>query len=76
MIEILELILPITIYVLLLSLLVIGIVLGIKAIISVNKINKILTDIEYKINLVNKAIDYINYISEFFGDIINKFIGK
>ena len=67
--------LPIVIYLLLISLIIIGIILGIKLIISIDKVNKIIDDVNNKIERVSPLFDSLGMISDkvggFFATVIS-----
>lgn len=64
MIETLSSILPIIIYLLLIALLVVVIVLGIKIIISIDKINAIITDVHEKVQALNSVFKLATNVSD------------
>lgn len=83
MVETLRNILPIFIYVLLIGLIIIFIIIGIQLIRELNKFDKILDNVEDKINSLNGAISIIQNASSKvalvyskFSDIILNFISK
>jgi len=83
MIETLGNILPIFIYLLLIVLLVVGIILGIKLIITMDKLNKLIEDIEEKVhslddifNFANGIYGKISLISSKFSDTIVSLVSK
>lgn len=59
-------VLPIIIYFLLIILLVILIVIGIKVIITMNKIEELVTDVKAKVSSFDKLFDVVNIISSRF----------
>ena len=86
--EMLKEVLPIFIYILLIALLIIGIIIGIKLIITMNKVEKVVDNVEQKINSLNGLFNIIEVTSgkitgvyerviDFVGGIIDRlFIGK
>ena len=56
--------LPIVIYVLLIALLVIGIVLGIKTIITMNKVEKVVDSISEKVESLNSVFSFIGWTTD------------
>ena len=72
MIESLNAVLPIFIYILLIVLLVVGIILGIKLIITLDKINEIVDDVSEKINSLNNVFSIIGGISDKFTFLSSK----
>lgn len=86
--EALSQILPIVIYILLIGLLIIGIIIGIKLIITMNKVERIVDNVENKVNSLNSVFNIIEIASgkitgvyeriiDFVSSIIDKlFIGK
>ncbi|MBE6155275.1 MAG: hypothetical protein E7164_00785 [Firmicutes bacterium] len=56
-------ILPIVIYILLIGLLIIGIIIGIKLIITMNKVEKIVNNVENKVNSLNGLFNIIEITS-------------
>ncbi|MBE6148412.1 MAG: hypothetical protein E7167_02835 [Firmicutes bacterium] len=61
--EVLNQVLPIVIYILLIGLLVIGIIIGIKLIITMNKVEKIIDNVENKVNSLNGVFNIIEMAS-------------
>ncbi len=72
--EALGVILPIVVYFLLIILLVIVIILGIKLIITLDKINKVADNIQEKIDSLNHVFGLVNFASEKLGYLSNKII--
>ena len=62
--------LPIIIYILLIIIIVVGIVLGIKLIITIDKIIKIVDDVNEKIEKVSPIFNAVGLISTKFSDVI------
>ena len=69
MIEGLNTILPIIIYFLLIILIIIVIVLGIKLIITVDKVNAVITDLENKIASLNSIFKFADKLSDNVGKL-------
>lgn len=61
--EALQQVLPIFIYILLIGLLIIAIIIGIKLIITMNKVEKIVDNVEGKINSLNGIFNIIDLAS-------------
>lgn len=61
--------LPIIINCLLIVLLVVGIILGIKAIITISKIDKIVDDVNEKVNSLNAFFDMLDFATRKIGSI-------
>lgn len=74
MVESLNAVLPIFIYLLLMALIVVGIILGIKLIITIDKINRVVDDLEDKVASLNGVFRVINGISDKFSLISSKII--
>ena len=72
MIEALDAVLPIFVYILLIGLLVVGIILGIKLIITVDKINCIVDDITQKVSALDNLFKIVNGISDKFSLISSR----
>lgn len=66
MIESLNAVLPIFVYLLLIALLVVGIILGIKLIITLDKVNEIVDDVKDKVESLNSVFRVINGIGDKF----------
>lgn len=66
MIESLNAVLPIFVYLLLIALLVVGIILGIKLIITLDKVNEIVDDVKDKVDSLNSVFRVINGIGDKF----------
>ncbi len=56
--------LPIIIYVLLIILLVIGIILGIKSIITINKVEKVVDDVNDKVESLNGLFQIVDFTAD------------
>ena len=63
MVSFLQTFLPLVIYVLLIILLIVGIVLGIKAIRMINKVDKVVDDVNDKVQTLNGFFNLICFIS-------------
>lgn len=61
--EALQLTLPIVIYFLLIILLIIGIVLGIKLITTMNKVDKIIDDVNEKLDSMSEVFNIIDFVT-------------
>ncbi len=61
--EFLSQLLPILIYILLIVLLFVGIIIGIKIIITMNRVEKIVDNVEHKVNALNGIFDIIEITS-------------
>ena len=75
--------LPICIYILLIILLIIGIILGVRLINAMNRIDKIIDDVDHKVNSLNRffnvidfTTDKISFFSDKLVDILAGLIGK
>jgi len=69
MIEGLNTVLPIIIYFLLIILIIVVIVLGIKFIITLDRVNAIITDVENKIASLNSLFTFADRLSDNFGKL-------
>lgn len=63
MIDYLNAVLPIVIYVLLIVLIIVGIVLGVKLIITMNKVEKVVDDVQGKISALDSMFNIIEITS-------------
>ena len=72
MIEALNAVLPVFINILLIGLLVVGIILGIKLIITVDKVNTIVDDITEKVSALDSLFKIVNGISDKFSLISSR----
>lgn len=72
MVESLNAVLPIFVYLLLIVLLVVGIILGIKLIITIDKVNVVVDDVTEKVNSLNSVFRIINGISDKFSLLSSK----
>lgn len=66
--------LPIVIYILLICFLVIGIILGIKTIIAVDKIDKIATSVGKKVDSLNSLFGIIDFTTDKIASITDRFV--
>ena len=72
MVESLNAVLPIFVYLLLIVLLIVGIILGIKLIITIDKVNEVVDDVTRKVNSLNGVFRVINGISDKFSLLSSK----
>lgn len=72
--EVLLQVLPIIIYFLLIIIIVVGIVLGIKLIITIDKVVKVVDDINEKVEQVTPLFDALGMVSDKVGGIIGTVI--
>ena len=56
--------LPIIIYILLIIILVIGIILGVKSIITLNKVEKVVDDVNEKVQSLNSVFSIIDFTTD------------
>ena len=56
--------LPIIIYILLIIILVIGIILGVKSIITLNKVEKVVEDVNDKMQSLNTVFSFIDFTTD------------
>lgn len=56
--------LPIIIYILLIIILIIGIILGIKSIITINKVEKVVDDVNEKVESLNGVFQIIDFTTD------------
>ena len=66
--------LPIVIYVLLIALLVIGIVLGIKTIITINKVEKVVDSISEKVESLNSIFSFIDWTTDHIASFTDRIV--
>ena len=64
MVEFLQVFLPIIIYILLIIILVIGIILGIKSIKTINKVEKVVDDVNDKVQSLNGFFNIIDFTTD------------
>lgn len=72
--ETLAAVLPIMVYFLLIVLITVGIILGIKLIITIDTINRLITDVEDKVKSLNGVFKVIDMASNKFGALSNTVI--
>ena len=65
-------ILPIIIYILLIGLIVLGIIIGIKIIITMNKVEKVVDNVEQKVNSLNGLFNVIEVTSDKISGVYTK----
>lgn len=68
--------LPIVIYILLIGLLIIGIIIGIKLIITMNKVEKIVDDVDKKVQSLNGFFNAINFATNKLNSFYEKLISN
>lgn len=66
--------LPIIIYILLIILLVIGIILGIKSIITINKVEKVVDDVNEKVESLNGLFQIVDFTTDKLVSITDKVV--
>ncbi len=66
--------LPIIIYVLLIILLIIGIILGIKSIITINKVEKVVDDVNEKVESLNGLFQIVDFTADKLVSITDKVV--
>lgn len=66
--------LPVVIYFLLIALLVVGIILGIKLIRTMDKVDKIVDDVNDKIESLDSVFNILDFVSEKFATISDRVI--
>lgn len=66
--------LPIVIYILLIALLVIGIVLGIKTIITMNKVEKVVDSVNDKVESLNSIFSIIDFTTDKIASFTDKVV--
>lgn len=81
--EFLQEFLPIVIYILLIIILIIGIILGIKSIITLNKVERVVDDVNEKVQTLNGFFHIIDYTTDKIAlatdkvvDGISNFVGR
>ncbi len=70
----LETVLPIIIYFLLIIILIVGIILGIKAIITINKVEKVVDDVNDKIQSLNGFFSVIDFTTDKIVALSDRFV--
>ena len=73
--EFLSQVLPIVVYILLIMLIIVGIILGIKIIITIDKVTKIVDDVNEKFTKISPLLDTFGFISNKMSDIIGTVFG-
>ncbi len=73
--EALSQILPIIVYILLIVVIIIGIILGIKLIITIDKVNKVVDDVDDKVKKVTPLFDAIGIVSDKANSIVTSVVG-
>ncbi len=68
--------LPIIIYILLIILLIIGIILGIKSIITINKVEKVVDDVNEKVESLNSLFQIIDFTTDKLVSITDKVVDR
>lgn len=66
--------LPIIIYILLIIILVIGIILGIKSIITINKVEKVVDDVNDKVQSLNGVFSVIDFTTDKLALVADKLV--
>ena len=66
--------LPIIIYILLIILLIIGIILGIKSIITINKVEKVVDDVNEKVESLNGLFQLVDFTTDKLVSITDKVV--
>ena len=66
--------LPIIIYILLIILLIIGIILGIKSIITINKVEKVVDDVNEKVESLNGLFQIVDFTTDKLVSITDKVV--
>ena len=66
--------LPIVIYILLIALLIIGIVLGIKTIITMNKVEKVVDNISEKVESLNSIFSFIDWTTDHISSFTDRLV--
>ena len=74
--EVLSQILPIIIYILLIVFIIVGIILGIKLILTIEKINKIVDDVNTKIEKVTPIFNAVGLVSSKMNSIVGLITNK
>lgn len=64
MVEFLQVYLPICIYILLIFLLIVGIILGVRLVGTINKVDDLLDDVKGKVNSLNGLFDIIDFTTD------------
>ena len=66
--------LPIIIYILLIIILIIGIILGIKSIITINKVEKVVDDVNEKVESLNGLFQIVDFTTDKLVSITDKVV--
>lgn len=66
--------LPIIIYILLIILLIVGIILGIKSIITINKVEKVVDDVNEKVESLNGLFQIVDFTTDKLVSITDKVV--
>ena len=66
--------LPIIIYILLIIILIIGIILGIKSIITINKVEKVVDDVNEKVESLNGLFQIVDFTTDKIVTLTDKFV--
>ena len=66
--------LPIIIYILLIIILIIGIILGIKSIITINKVEKVVDDVNVKVESLNSLFQIVDFTADKLVSITDKVV--
>ena len=66
--------LPIIIYILLIIILVIGIILGVKSIITINKVEKVVNDVNDKVQSLNGIFSIIDFTTDKLALVTDKLV--
>lgn len=68
--------LPIIIYILLIIILVIGIILGVKSIITINKVEKVVNDVNEKVESLNGLFHIVDFTTDKIVSLADKAVDK
>jgi len=74
MVSFLQTFLPLVIYVLLIVLLIVGIILGIKAIQMINKVDKVVDDVNDKVQTLNGFFNLVDFTTDKIVSITDKVV--
>lgn len=66
--------LPIIIYILLIIILIIGIILGIKSIITINKVEKVVDDVNEKVESLNGLFQIVDFTTDKLVSLTDKIV--
>jgi uncharacterized protein YoxC len=67
--------LPIVIYLLLIVLITVGIVLGLKTILTMNKVDKVVDDVQNKVDSLNSLFGIIDFTTDKIASVTDKLVG-